>query len=620
MARDYNKMAADILAAVGGRDNISSVVHCATRLRFVLKNESKASTDQLNRIEGVITVVKKGGQHQVVIGNTVPEVYKAVLAAGNLDNLSAEDDAPKGNILNRLIDTISGIFPPLLGAMCAAGLIKGIVAILEATGVLKPEMGTYTVLSTIGDALFYFLPVLLGFSAGRKFGGNPYVTAVLGAVLIHPNIMAMVNDGASLTFLKIPVVLMNYSSSVIPILFAAYISCWMEKKLNKILPSAIKNFIAPLICLLVTAPLTLIIIGPACTYLSQWLADGYQFLFDLSPVIGGAIIGAFWQVLVIFGLHWGFIPVMMNNIKALGKDTLGPAAQVAAMSQTGAALGIALRTKDKAKRSMTISSVIAGVFGITEPIIYGITLPRKKPFVMASIAGAIGGGLGGLIGAEAYGVGALGVFAIPMSVSSKNSMALIGLLVGMVTSFVLAAVLVFLTCKEEPAEGTKEPLSDNTPAQNRNTPAVKTVLSPAKGEVKPLSASKDPVHAEEALGTGALLFPSEGKIYAPFDCDVNIVYETKHALGLTSDDGVELLIHVGMDTVRLGGKHYTSHVNQGDHVTAGTLLLSFDMAGIQSEGYSIETPVVVTNSPDFMSIQKAADGLVENGDVLLTIQ
>lgn len=608
MAKDYTKTADSLLEAIGGRDNIASLTHCATRLRFHLHDSAKADTEQIKKIPGVITVVEKAGQYQVVIGNTVPEVYKAIVKRGGLEGLAPAEEKKKGNILNRLIDTIAGIFPPILGAMCGAGLIKGILAICSAAGWLTPEMGTYVVLNAIGDSIFYFLPVLLGFSAGKKFGGNPYVTALLGCVLIYPDIVSAA--GTTITFLKIPMVLLDYSSTVIPILFAAWVCCKLEKWLNDRMPAAINNFITPMICLLVTVPLTLWVIGPVCTWLSNGLANGYQWLYNLSPIVGGAFIGGLWQVLVIFGVHWGFIPVMMNNITTIGYDTLGPMAQIGAMSQTGAAFGLMLKMRNKETRSTTISTVVSGVFGITEPIVYGVTLPRKKPFIMGAIGGAVGGAVGGAIGAAAYSVGALGVFALPAAINPNGIDAgFWGQLIGMVVAFAVAAVLSFVTYKDDTIE---EKVSEST-LSAANT----TVYSPMSGQVLPLSASQDPVHAEEALGKGVLVFPTEGKVYAPFDGTVDMLFDTKHALGLISDDGVELLIHVGVDTVKLGGKHFTAHVEQGQRIERGQLLLEFDIEQLELEGYSLESPIIVTNTDSYEDIVRVGPAEANHGDALL---
>lgn len=451
MAIDYAKTARELLEAIGGAENVSQVIHCATRLRFTLRDDGKADAEAAKRVGGVITIIQKGGQFQAVIGNTVPEVYREVVKISGGDAMPDEAaDAPKGSIMTRLIDVISGVFPPLLGAMCGAGLIKGLMGLCVAAGLITNTSGTYIVLNAIGDSVFYFLPILLGFSAGRKFGGNPFVSALVGCSLIYPSIVELGRAGATITFIKIPMVLINYSSSVIPIMLASWLCCRLEKFFNARFPTAVKNFVTPMCSLLITVPLTLLVIGPVCVDISGALADGYQFLFELSPMIAGGLIGAGWQVLVIFGMHWGFIPLMINNIALLGFNTLSPCAQAAALSQTGAAFGMSLKMKNKATRSMTTSTVISGIFGITEPIIYGVTLPRKKPFILGCVGGAIGGAVTGVIGGASYSMGALGILALPSSVSAQGiGRGFWGTLAGMAVSFVVAALLCVITYKDD---------------------------------------------------------------------------------------------------------------------------------------------------------------------------
>lgn len=613
--RDYSVFASDLLSAIGGSKNVDSLTHCATRLRFRLKDNKKADIEKVKKINGVITVVEKAGQFQVVIGNTVPEVYEAVVSKGNISHASDSDgdgsgERKGGNIFTGLIDIIAGIFPPLLGAMCGAGLIKGLLSILAAFNILTPDMGTYVVLNAIGDSIFYFMPVILGFAAGRKFGGTPYLTALIGAALIHPTLIDMANVSSS--FMKIPMVVLNYSSTVIPILFASWLCCKMERWLNRNLTASIKNFITPMICLLVTIPVTLLIIGPATIWVSDALTNGYSWLFDLSPVIAGALIGAIWQVLVIFGVHWGFIPVMINNIAVAKYDTLGPMAQIGAMSQTGAAFGAMFKMRNKQVRSTTLSTVITGVFGITEPIVYGITLPRKKIFAMGMIGGAVGGAVAGILGAGAFSMGGLGIFSLPAAISPQGiTTAFWGAALGMIVSFAVSAVLSYIVYRDDTqtSENDEDVLTSTSGA----------VYSPMNGKTVSLKASEDSVHAEEALGKGVLIIPNDGKVYAPFDGKVEIVYDTKHALGLVSDDGIELLIHIGMDTVKLDGKYFTPYVKNGESIKVGQLLLEFDVNKILEEGYKLESPIVVTNTPSYEDVDSFI-GEVARGDELIWVK
>jgi PTS system, beta-glucoside-specific IIABC component len=629
MAVNNEKLATNLIVAVGGKENVSIVVHCATRLRFTLKDKSKADAEKVKRIEGVIAVVERGGQFQVVIGNTVPDVYSEVIKAGGFelrsDGEGESGGGSKESLLNRFIDVLAGIFPPILGAMCGGGLIRGLLAICNLFGWLTPDMGTYIVLNAIGDSTFYFLPVLLGFSAGRKFGGNSYLTALIGGTLIYPSIIELAGGlgGGEITFLRIPMVLMNYTSSVIPILFAAYLCCKLEKFLRSKLHSSIKNFITPMLCMVIVVPITLFIIGPVSLGFANILAQGYLLL---PAVVGGILVGALWQVLVIFGMHWGFIPLMINNMATMQLDTLGPAAQSAAMSQTGAALGMSLKMKNKAIKGQTFSTVISGIFGITEPIIYGVTLPRKKPFIMGVIGGACGGAVSGIIGGEAYSMGALGILGLPSSIHPTEGIGagFWGALVGLLVAFVVSAVLTFITYKddtlvEEQNESNKTETSVNSNVSTGKNAVTKTVCSPMNGEVFSLSKSKDPIHAKETIGKGVIIIPSDGKVFAPFDGTVSIVYNTLHAMGLLSNDGVELLIHVGMDTVKLDGKYFTAHVKNGDKISAGQLLLEFDIDNLYKEGYELESPIIITNTSDYQQVKQIANGKVTNGETLLEV-
>lgn len=459
MSNQFEQTALGIIEHIGGADNINSVVHCATRLRFNLVNISAADSDAIKAIDGVLTVVVSGGQFQVVIGNTVPEVHQAILK--QLDNVSASSVNGKSNdaqqvpasedkktVMSRLVDTISGIFAPTLGAMCAAGLIKGLIAILLMTGALVEGSGTHLVLHAVSDSLFYFLPILLGYSAAKTFGGNVFVSMVIGGALIHPAIRGAFDSGEALDFMKIRLTLIDYSSSVLPIILASYVSSHLERFFNNSLPQAIKNFVGPMLALLIVAPLTFLLIGPIASFLSYQLAEGYQGVYNYSPALGGALIGALWQPLVIFGLHWGFIPIIINDYATVKTSFLDPMTQVAVMGQVGAAFGLLIRmliAKDKKNSGITASATLSGVFGITEPIIYGLTLPRKTPFVMGIIGSATGGAIAGIMGIKGYTFGALGVFFLASTISPEGiGESFFAAVTGIVTAFTVGALLTII--------------------------------------------------------------------------------------------------------------------------------------------------------------------------------
>lgn len=609
----YKALAEDIIRHVGGKDNVKSVFHCATRLRFKLKDEQKANPEALKKHDGVITVVQSGGQFQVVIGNNVPYVYEDVIKAGGFQTTSNDQDEKTG-VFNRLIDVIAGIFTPILGPMAGSGLLKGLLAILVALGLLTQDMGTYIVLNAAADALFYFLPVILGHSAAKKFGGNPYIGMIIGGALVYPAIVAMQGAGETLTFLNLPVVLMSYASSVIPIILAAYVSSKVEKFFNARTHEAIRNFTTPMMALLIVVPLTFLAIGPVATYASQGLASSYSFLYELSPIVAIAFIGAFWQVLVMFGLHWGLVPIIINNLAVVGMDTIVVGVLMATFGQVGATLAITLKARDPKTKGLGTSSTIAGVFGITEPAIYGLTLPRKKPFVFGMVGGAAGGVVGGMLGTAAYAMGGLGVFSVPVMIPATGlDMTFYGALIGLAVATLVSFGLTFAFHKEvETGEQTTEEVAP-TVSKHVGFP----VSAPVRGEAVSLDTVRDEVFSSGAMGKGLAIMPTEGVVYAPFDGEVVTVFQSKHAIGLRSNGGVEVLIHVGIDTVQLGGKHFETFVQAGQRVTEGDVLVKFDLEAIAQAGYDTIIPVIVTNTGNYLDVLPTHVGIVEpNHDVL----
>ncbi|WP_337874268.1 beta-glucoside-specific PTS transporter subunit IIABC [Exiguobacterium sp.] len=611
----YKQLAETIVQHVGGKENVKSVFHCATRLRFKLKDESKASAATLKQQDGIITVVQSGGQFQVVIGNNVPYVYKEVVDVGGFQTSSTEDEEKSG-VFNRLIDVIAGIFTPILGPMAGSGLLKGLLAILVALGLLTQEMGTYVVLNAAADALFYFLPVILGHSAAKKFGGNPYIGMIIGGALVYPSIVAIQGAGESLTFLNVPVVLMSYASSVIPIILATYVSSKVEAFFNRHTHEAVRNFTTPMMALLLVVPLTFLAIGPVATYASQGLANGYSFLYDLSPTIAIAFIGAFWQVLVMFGLHWGLVPIIINNLSVVGMDTIVVGVLMATFGQVGAVLAITLKAKNPKVKGLGTSSTIAGVFGITEPAIYGLTLPRKKPFVFGVVGGAAGGVVGGLFGTAAYAMGGLGIFSIPVMIPPTGvDLAFYGAFIGMAVATVVALVLTMVFHKEEATVESQE----QEVAQSVSEQVGFPVSAPLKGEVVSLETVRDEVFSSGAMGKGIAIMPSEGTVYAPFDGEIVTVYPSKHAIGLRSDTGVEVLIHIGLDTVKLNGKYFETLVTDGQKVKEGDSLVRFDMDAIAREGYDTITPIIVTNTDHYLDVLPTYTGAVEANHGVLRV-
>lgn len=616
---EYHTLAQDILSHIGGRENIVSLVHCATRLRFKLKDNHKADAEGLKKNPGVIMVVESGGQFQVVIGNHVHDVWLAVRTeAGLTDEPSSvkEEDAVAGNLLSRLIDIVSGIFTPFIGVLAASGILKGLLALAVVCGWLSVQSGTYKIWFAASDALFFFFPLVLGYTAGKKFGGNPFITMVIGGALTHPTMIAAFNasqQSVAITdaFLGIPVTWFNYSASVIPIILAAWVSCWLEKQSSRRLPASMKNFFAPLICLSVTVPLTFLVIGPLATGLSQMLANGYQWIYALAPWLAGAALGALWQVCVIFGLHWGLVPLMINNLAVLGHDSMLPMLLPAVMGQVGAALGVFLRSRDARQKMLAGSSVTAGIFGITEPAVYGVNLPLRRPFIFGCVAGAIGGAIVGFSSTHVYSFGFANIFTIAQMIPPGGvDSTLWGGIAGTLVALILSCGMTLVAGM--PRKSTPDAVSPVIPGED-------DILSPMTGTVLALDQIPDPTFASGLLGQGAAIIPSDNKVIAPFAGEVASLFQTRHAIGLLSHSGVELLIHVGIDTVRLGGKPFTAHVKVGDTFSAGDLLLEFDRQAILDAGYDLATPIIITNSDEYPEVMTVAGTAVTAGTPLLSV-
>ena len=640
-AVDYGTLAQDILANVGGEGNVAGVVHCATRLRFTLKNPKKASKDAVAALPGVITVVENGGQFQVVIGNNVPKVYAGLPAA-----LTADDKAPVaaggGNVVAKAVDIVSSIFAPILGVMAATGILKGLLIIASTTKLMSSQSTTYQLLYAAADAFFAFLPILLAVTAARKFGANPYTAMALGGSLLYTNLvnvtwmidgkatpmtmLEFMRAGNPVDFFGIPVLLQTYTSSVVPIILAVWLQSYVEKYANKVIHESVRNFITPLITLVVMVPLTVLTIGPAGTWLSSLMATMMTSAYSLSPVLVGMLMGGLWQVLVIFGIHWGIVPLFINNIATQGFDYLKSGAFPAVFGQAGAALGVMLKVRDPKTRALSASAVLAGIFGITEPAIYGITLPRKRTFVIASIAGAIGGAVVGFGGVRMFSTGAPGLLTLPIGIDpSGNPANFLWLIAGTVISFVLAAVGTYLfgftpddIAKD--AAAAKAAIDQHTLTTHpraivpAGAPANEVdILAPMTGAVIPLAEVNDKVFSSGAMGRGFGIIPDAGEVRAPIDGRVDIAIG--HAFGIKSPDGLEVLVHVGIDTIRLNGAPFTSAVAEGTDVRAGDLLATADLEAIEAAGLDTTTVVVVTNSKDFAAVNVVAAGEVAAGDV-----
>lgn len=657
MAKNYDALAKTIIKDVGGKDNVISVVHCTTRLRFKLKDEKKANDDALKDTDGVVTVVKAGGQYQVVIGNEVADVYEAVLKEGGFSGGGqvADDDLDDSNmsLMDKAIDLISGIFTPILGPMAAAGMIKGLTAMCASFGWLAKTSGTYEVLYAIGNGFFYFLPLILAITSAKKFKVDRFTAITIGAAMCYPAMVAMnsskkvlfdlfngtfLHSQVHATFLGIPIISMNYTSTVIPIILAVWFASVVEKWCKEWIPTVVKTFLVPFVTLLIVVPLTFLIIGPLATWIGNALAAITSAVYNFSPVLAGILLGGFWQVFVIFGVHWGFVAVMMSNIAALGYDPILGLSLGASFAQIGVVLAILLQTKDQKLKGIALPAFLSGIFGVTEPAIYGVTLPRKKPFVLSCIAAGIGGGLIGFFGTKMYMMGGMGVFVISAAIGPKTGvdMSVYGLMIAMAVSFVLGFILQMVLGKksvdqayDEKQAKTVQEVANQADTIAKAAPSLAStsdlnvsteLVSPLAGELLPLSEVKDEVFSSGAMGEGVAVEPSEGVLHAPADGKVVMTFPTGHAIGMKTSDGAEILMHIGMDTVNLQGHGFETLVAKGDEVKAGDELVKFDIDAIHAKGYVVTTPIVVTNSKDYEKITVVSQGKVKVGQEILDLE
>lgn len=629
---DKQQLSKDILKLVGGEENIDQVTHCMTRLRFNLNDNKKADKATLKNTPGVMGVMENGGQFQVIIGNDVPIVYNALVGnmskspnADNATSSASTGEKKKRNPVSALFDFISGIFTPILPAITGAGMIKGIVAILVALGWLSDTSSTYIILSAIGDGAFYFLPIILAISAARKLGSNMYIGAALAAGIMHPTITALLAEGDS-TFAGIKVIAATYSSTVIPIILAIWIASYVEKAVDRVTHASLKLLVVPTVTLLIMVPLTLMTVGPLGTVLGNGLSGGISWLFDNMSIFASILIGGTMSLLIITGMHYALLPIVVGSMTTLGYDFIIPLMFAANLAQGGAAFGVGLRSRNSKTKSLAYSTGLTAVMGITEPAMYGINMKFKKPFIAALIGGAIAGGFMGIFNVKSYVItGLAGLPSVAAFISPAIS-TLLYALAGGVIAIVAAAVLTYiLGFQEENATEPAAPAAE--PAKSAATTSVVTeeakaqdeqVFSPITGEVKPLSEVPDPAFSEEIMGKGFAIQPSEGRVVSPINGTVFSLSKSGHAIGLVSDTGAEMLIHIGIDTVKLKGQFFSPKVQAGAKVTVGDVLMEFDREEIEKAGYTTITPVIITNMHQYESIESAGRTTIKEKDLLFT--
>ncbi|WP_206912556.1 PTS system, beta-glucoside-specific IIA component [Enterococcus sp. DIV0840] len=624
----YEVLAKNIVKEVGGKENVNSLTNCITRLRFKLKDESKTNTEALKNMDGVVTVMQAGGQYQVVIGNHVPDVRKDVDAVlGVLEPVA--DNGPKGNLFDRFVDMISGIFQPILAPLSAAGMLKGVNAILAfALGAGFSASPTYAVFNAMGDGLFLFLPIFIGYTAMKKFGGSPFLGMMIASSLVYTGFIdgsatAAFAESGGLNFFGIPfsIPVAGYGSTVMPIIAATAFAAFLEKQLRKIIPDVVKLFLVPFFTAIVTIPLTFLVIGPIMNVVSDGLGNGLLAIQAFNPIIFGAILGFSWQILVMFGMHWALIPFVIIALSQGQPTSLLTGSGSVSFAQTGAVLAVMLKTKNLKLRELSIPAFISGLFGVTEPAIYGITLPRKKPFWASCIVGGVTGAIAMGLGIQGYQMGGLGIFRYTSSISPDGDIkyAIYNVILdicALAAGFALAWALGFKD--DEPTIQLSKEEAKLAATGHKKKLAKDDVFSPVEGKVLPLSEARDGAFSEGIMGKGVVVEPTKGEIVAPFDGTVMTLFPTKHAIGLISDNGTELLIHIGIDTVQLEGEGFESFVVQNAKVKKGDKLVTFDIKAIEEAGYSTQVPIIITNTPDYADVIATSESSIKQGDLLIT--
>jgi PTS system beta-glucosides-specific IIC component len=630
MAMDNKKLAKEILEKVGGESNISGLTHCATRLRFNLKDDTKAQTEALKKVDGVMGVVNKGGQYQVVIGSDVANVYRPITELTNIN--SEEGGAPEKDdkkVIEKLIDTLSGIFTPILPAITAAGMIKAVLSLLLAFGAVSKEGSTYQVLNFMADAAFYFLPILLASSAAKKFRCNPYLAMMLGGILLHPNFVSMVTASKesheAIRVFMIPITNASYSSSVLPIILIVWFLSYVEPIADRISPKPIKFFTKPLISIIVTGIVGLVVIGPIGTIISNLIASGVHTLNQYASWLVPALVGTLTPLLVMTGTHYGLVPIGINNRMTIGYDTIiYPGMLGSNVAQGGAALAVAFKSKKSEIKQLASSAGITAVCGITEPALYGVNLRYKTPLYAAMLGGGVGGFIMGLLNVKNYTGGSPGFLTLPSYLGGEGLNDFYFACMGAVISVVIAFIASYILYKDPVEE-----VDQTVKAEEVKPEEVKlaqangsdiTIMSPLKGIAVPLSQVDDPTFAQEILGKGIAIEPEDGRVLSPVNGTIRTIFETGHAVGLESDDGAEVLIHVGLDTVNLKGKYFSVKMKDGDKVKVGDCILEFDLEAIRKEGYDVVTPVIISNYGNFQSVEAAVSGPVTPGAPLITIR
>ncbi len=618
---DYKKTAAEILRLVGGEKNVASVTNCMTRLRFNLNDAKKADVEAIKKMKGVQGVVTKNGQFQVVIGTDVGNVCDEIKKLGKFEENAAADSTEKNGIIAAFFGTLTAIFQPIIPALAGSGMIKALLALLVALKLVDPGSQTYQIFNAFGDALFSFMPFILAFSAAKRFKCNPYVSAVLAGVLLHSSFTGLNTGDPVHLFGFIPVTMISYGGSVVPILLIVWVQSYIEKFANKISPKPVKIFLAPMITIIVTGIIGITIAGPLGNLVGQVIAIGFNWLNDYAGWVIPVLMGTFCPFFVMTGMHYCFAPIQTIQYATLGYGTiLGPGMLASNIAQGTAALVVGIKSKNKDLKQLGFSSGVTGLMGITEPALYGVNLRLKKPLYASMIGGCAAGLYAGITGIHTFSSTTAGIFALPVYIGGEGFGNVMNAAITIVISMVVTAIATFIIGFDDPVDAETDHVSSIE--EKKNTPVkaegIKlSVDSPLEGTIIPLSEVQDEVFSNEIVGKGAAVVPEKGEVHAPSEGKIISIFDTGHALGIRTKDGIELLIHIGLNTVELKGKYFQIHAKEGDHVKKGDLLISFDMDAIQKAGYDITTPVLVSNTADYMDILAKQEGKAGNG--LITV-
>lgn len=612
--QNYDQLAKEIIFLIGGDDNIVNLTHCVTRLRFKLKDETKTDENSLSKLKGVISIVKGNGQFQVVVGNAVEDIFNAIQRQYSIGETEVKEEKKSGTLFTRALNMMSAILNPIVIALAGAGMIKALLVILTTTlGILDTSGGTYKILAAAGNSVFYFLPLFLAYSSAKAFKCNPYIALAIVATLMEPNFTKLMSKPGDMTsFLGIPVVLIGYSGSLVPAIVSILIYSKLEKVLKKFIPKNIELFALSFVALLIMVPLTIIVIGPIGVYLADQVGNLVNFLSVKNGLLTGAVIGAGWTFLVMLGVQWGVVPIMINNISTYGYDVIRPMIAAATFASAGAAFGVFLKAKNKENKAYALSATIPALLGgITEPIVYGISLKYRKPFIAQVIGGAIAGGFMGMMHTKAI----VYVFPALTTLPAFLGETFVYYVIGITLAFVITAVITyFLGIDEKDDIEIHEKNSSNT----KNEAEDIIIKSCIEGEAIELSKVKDEAFASGSIGKGVGIMPQKGVLYAPADGEISTVFVTGHAVGMVTDKEAEILMHIGINTVEMNGEGFIKKVKDGQKVKAGDILIEFDIEKIKRAGYDTTTMMVISNSEEYSDIGVLNLGEVkQNNDILI---